>query len=301
MRACERRRMKCAHIGNPANVAWEISRAQRALGYPADVWVPQPSPFGFHHDRVFRLPRGLRWLELRDYDVLHLHAFRLLPHALETLIPSRQKIVLHHHGTDVRLPGEPLGARWAHARLCNVDLVRQCPEATPVPLPLNTSNVYRAQGVTVHGTVLHLESAGDRTGTRFVEAACRKLDLTLYPTDRTVGSQPRDRWLRLMSSAEVVVGKVARISGMPGMVMLEALAMGKPALCWVSEACRKIMGPDCPVVTVTPETLLEALRWVTGDAFTREYLRDRGKDYVRTYHRPEDVARKCLEAYGDPA
>lgn len=79
-------RCSIGHVGNPANVAWEISRAQRGLGHRGDVWVRSPSTLGFEHDRVFRLPRGFRWLELRDYDVLHLHSFRLLPWALETLI-----------------------------------------------------------------------------------------------------------------------------------------------------------------------------------------------------------------------
>ena len=289
--------MKIAHVGNPANVGWLISRAQRQIGHRADVWVPKPSPFGFGHDSVFRLPKGLRWLELRGYDVLHLHAFRLLPIALETLIPSRQKIILHHHGTDVRLPGEPLGARWAHVRLCNYDLERACPGAVPVPLPVDADAMGSYQEYD-NGYVVHLETEPDRTGTRFVEEACRKLDVCVLPWRPVVaGFHSRLNWLNIMSRSTCVVGKVSRISGMPGMVMLEAMAMGKPALCWFSDAVRAHM-PECPVVSVTPETLQTRLREVVHDKWLRDELGARGRAYVRRHHRPETVASICLDLYG---
>lgn len=292
--------MRVAHVGNPANVGWLISRAQRQLGHEADVWVPRPSPLGFGHDHVFRLPKGLRWLELRGYDVLHLHAFRLLPQALETLLPSRQKIVLHHHGTDVRLPGEPLGAKWAHARLCNYDLLRACPGAVPVPLPVDANDMGSYQGYNRRyddGYVLHLETAPEETGTRFVEEACRNLDVHLRPP-RPInpGDHPRATWLDMMSRSTCVVGKVSRISGMPGMIMLEAMAMGKPALCWFSGAIRTHM-PECPVVSVTPETLQDRLREVLNDKWLRDDLGARGRAYVRRHHRPEIVASMCLDLY----
>lgn len=285
--------LRIAHIGNPANVANEIAAAQRLLGHEADVIVPRAHVCGYRHDKAFVLPKGLRWLELRGYDVLHLHSFRLLPWALETLLPG--KIVLHHHGTDVRLCGEPYGARWAHARLCNYDLLPACPGATAIRLPIDAAQ-YRCD-VWDNNYVLHLEGAGDKTGTRFVEVACAKIGIDLLPGLREFGGHPRSLWLRLMANSTVVVGKVARASGMPGMTCLEAMAMGKPVLAYVSQAVRRLLPGDCPVVSVTPESLEAVLRVVLSSADLRAELGARGQAYVIEHHRPEDVARECLEAY----
>lgn len=285
-------RLRILHIGNPANVAGEIASAQRKLGHDATVAVARPHPCGYDHDRLLRLPRGLRWLEVRGYDVLHLHSFRLLPQALETLLPG--KIVLHHHGTDVRLPGEPWGARWAHARLCNYDLLRACPGAQAVPLPIDAEAYEKYASGESWGVpyVLHREMNPDSSGTRFVAKSCRKLSVHYGPHCNLT----RGCWLWRMGASTVVVGKVSRISGMPGMTCMEAMAMGKPALCWFSDYVKHFM-PECPVVSVNPETLEDRLREVLSSKILRQELGERGQAYVRRFHRPEDVAKQCLEAY----
>ena len=288
-------RLRILHIGNPANVAGEIAAAQRKLGHHAEVAVARPHPCGYAHDRLLRFPRGLRWLEVRGYDVLHLHSFRLLPQALETLLPG--KIVLHHHGADVRLPGEPWGARWAHARLCNYDLLRACPGAQAVPLPIDWWKYATSGFETCYPYVLHRETDPDSSGTRFVQDACRSIGVSLQP-HFTSPIQPcqRQDWLNAMGRATVVVGKVSRISGMPGMTCMEAMAMGKPALCWFSDYVKQFM-PECPVVSVNPETLEDRLREVLSSKILRQELGERGRAYVRKFHDPLKVAFQCGVAY----
>ena len=102
--------MRICHVGSPGDVGGVIGRAQREMGHDVDIVFAREHPAGYDYDRLLKLPTGLRWLELRDYDVVHLHSFRLLPHAAETLLPG--KVVLHHHGSDVRGKGPPFFARF---------------------------------------------------------------------------------------------------------------------------------------------------------------------------------------------
>jgi len=275
--------MKIAHIGG-ASCTDMIATEQAHMGHETEVFRRRHY-MGFK-GTVYRGPQDL--LKLRRFDVIHLHAHRLLPGALETLIPGR-KIVLHHHGCDVLGLGEPRGAEWAHHTFCNYDLATWCPKSEVIALPVNQSLDW---GGEESDHVLHGETAPDKAGTQHVIDTCRELGVEL------VGLQPqRDMWMHHMKHARVVIGKVSRWHGMPGMTCNEAMAMGKPAMCWVSERCRKLMPSDMPVVSVTPETLRIELERLLRSRGLREELGSRGREYVRTHHNPQDIARRCVEVY----
>ena len=270
--------MRIAHVGNPANVGEIISRAQSKTGHDVEFWP---------RDR-FRLPKGLRWLELTDYDVLHLHSFRLLPHAFETMVtPAR--VVIHHHGSDVRGKGPPLFAKYAHHQFCNYDLTSWC-DGEAIPLPVeNHCPWHRIE----ESHVFHSEGQPHKAGFRFVYEACKDLNLSYGPHSRIDHNDA----LSFMGRSSVVIGKVTRWSGLPGMVCLEAMSMGKPALCYVSPQVLALMPGSCPVVPVTPESLKTVLRAVMSSANMRQDLGGRGKEYVARHHDPGRIAARCLEVY----
>lgn len=269
--------MRIAHVGDPARLGSILSETHRAMGHDAELWTL---------DR-FRLPPGLRRLELRGYDVLHLHSFRLLPYALETLIPGYTKVVIHHHGSDVRGKGEPFGARWAHHRFCTAETVAWT-QAEYLPNPVESWSLMQTKD---QGHVAHGEGEPGKAGTRFVEEACGTLGLELFGK-----STHRHEWLWSMAAASVVIGKVTRWCGGPGVTNLEAMALGKPTMCFMSTQVAKML-PDCPVVPVTPESLTTVLRAVMSSADLRAELGEKGRAYVAKYHDPVKIAERCLEVY----
>ena len=277
--------MRIAHVGmsTPTDI---LAEALVNLGHEVEV---------FRKTDVLKLGTGTPYrgpqhlYKLRKFDVIHLNAHRLLPFALETLIPGR-KIVLHHHGCDVLGKGEPRGAQWAHHRFCNYDLVPWCPGAQVLPLPVEKSVDWSGFE---NGHVLHGETAPEKAGTRHVIDACRNLGVELVRWQ-----SERKLWQHKMELARVVIGKVSRWHGMPGMTPNEAMAMGKPVLCWVSERVRRMMPSGLPVVSVTPETLHVELERVLQSRTLREELGGRGREYVQTHHDPKLVAEICAEVYG---
>ena len=281
--------MRIAHMGG-ATCTGYIVEEQRKMGHDAVQFQPSLRKYSYGDYKVFRLPKGLRWFELRDFDVLHLNAFRLLPQALETLIPGKQKIVLHHHGADVLGTGEPLGAKWAHHTFCNYDLAAWCPDSEPIPLPVN----FDEKSTTDSGYAHWLETAPEKAGGLHVRQACNELQIPLhFHIPRLSHSES----LKMMASARVVIGKVSRWHGMPGMTINEAMAMGKPTMCWVSDRVKKLMPPGLPVVSVTPETLRIELDRLWRSRSLREELGGRGIEYVRKHHRPYDIAKRMVEVY----
>ena len=280
--------MRIAHVGNMAGVSTILAKAQRKLGREADVWVNKPSTLGFEHTHVFKLPKGLRWLELRSYDVLHLHAFRLLPLALETLIPGKQKIILHHHGADVLGRGAPFGARFAHHEFCNYDLTRWC-DGEVLPLPVEMWPVVSTQD---QGHFIHGETAPEKAGSKLVRETCKKLGIELMGMDPS-----RHRWQWQMAASRAVIGKISRWHGMPGMTCLEAMAMGKPVVTWISDYCKRRMPAEMPAMGTSPETLCSTLAVLQGADDLVKEIGDAGRRYVREHHNPIPIARRCLEVY----
>ncbi|MEM5805350.1 MAG: hypothetical protein QW156_01390 [Candidatus Aenigmatarchaeota archaeon] len=113
--------MKVLHLPrNPANVAWNISRAQRKLGYVSDLMVLESKKLNIGYDYNFHLeqyPLLLKYLiggikltpflmnAIRNYDIFHIHYKQILPFQLDTILFKKfnKKVIFHFHGCDIRL------------------------------------------------------------------------------------------------------------------------------------------------------------------------------------------------------
>jgi glycosyltransferase involved in cell wall biosynthesis len=81
------------------------------------------------------------------------------------------------------------------------------------------------------------------------------------------------------------------------MATLEAMAFGKPVVCYIKKLLSEVYGPDLPVVNATQETLAEALLALLQDARRRQELGRLGRAYVEQYADMKIVAPQILAAY----
>jgi len=83
-----------------------------------------------------------------------------------------------------------------------------------------------------------------------------------------------------------------------GFFALEAMALGKPVLCFMRDPTKYVLNPgECPIINTHISTLKQDIAGLAGD---REYLHDmgkRGRLYVQKYFTLEAFAGRLKNAY----
>jgi hypothetical protein len=145
--------------------------------------------------------------------------------------------------------------------------------------------------------VVHAPTDVDIKGTSFVIRAVDELRSDGVPIrlDLIEGAT-RDQVLQRIRAGHVLVDQL--LLGWYGAVAVEAMAVGRPVLCYVrdDEPEDNPFGAELPIVRTTPETLVEDLRRLTHDPELRGKLGAEGRRFAASGHDPRKIARTILEA-----
>ena len=112
---------------------------------------------------------------------------------------------------------------------------------------------------------------------------------------RLLQALPRAQVLAQVQAADIVLDQF--VLGDFGMAALEAMACGKPVICYIKPALAAAYGPDLPVVNATQENLAEALQALLGDPKRRRELGCLGREYVAKKADLKLIAPQLLEIY----
>src|SRR6185503_18406726 len=200
--------------------------------------------------------------------------------------PARQKRILAS------------AARFADAELASTpDLLESATRARHFPVAADLAAYPFQLPTGAPKLVLHAPTNRLIKGTRYVEAAFEALR-PRFPHVRfeTVERMPWHALRDLMAEADVVVDQV--FMGWYGMVAVEAMAMGKPVLCFVRDDFEKYLR-ECPIVRCTKDDLQAPLAHVLGDGFDRVAAGEAGRAYVAREHDAAMLARQLIALYAE--
>jgi glycosyltransferase involved in cell wall biosynthesis len=139
-------------------------------------------------------------------------------------------------------------------------------------------------------TVVHAPNHRHYKGTRFLEAAVDELRREGVPVELVlVEGTPADAARRIYAQADVVADQF--LLGAYGFFALEGMALGKPVICHLDERVAAVHPEwaEAPIVSATPDTLVDELRKLVLDAELRAELGRRGAEFVRRHHTFETV------------
>jgi len=145
--------------------------------------------------------------------------------------------------------------------------------------------------------VVHAPSAAKIKGTAHVRAAVEALRADHEFEYFEVSGMERPEVLNLMRSCDIYIDQL--ILGDHGMAALEAMAQGKPVICYLKPSVSELLPPDIPIVNANPDTITEVLGALLEDAPRRHELGIASRAYVERYHDPEKTARRLDEIYRD--
>jgi hypothetical protein len=197
----------------------------------------------------------------------------------------------------------------------NPDLLHVLPEAEFLPYASVDPREWRAAPTPDTGRgrdperngpvrILHMPTNRSIKGTAYVERACTDLQRTGHPVTLALVEQVAHSQVKaLIEEADIVVDQL--LIGWYGAFAVEAMALGKPVLCYLREADLKLFvsfHDQIPIVRTTRETLTDDLARLLSQRPRWQELGRAGRRFVETCHDPLKIARQTIAAYeGAPA
>jgi len=308
-------------LGLRSDVA--VIRAGR-FGYGADIWLDAEG-----QGAIRRLTSRAAFLRrvLRDYDLIHfnfgqtLFAWRVFGRVLNELALYKRAgktILVTFQGCDVRpwaccfcrldhcrsedsyrLPNAARFLRYADRCFhLNPDLRRWLPGSRFLPYAnVDLRALTPAAPMPAHEKLVVAHAPTNRAykGTRHVLDAIGQLELEGVPVRLDlIESVPHREVIPRLRAADVVVDQL--LIGWYGGLSVEAMALGKPVLCHISEQTPEDnpFGAELPIVRATAATLATRLRALARDRDARLRLGAAGRAFVERRHDPRVVAREVL-------
>ena len=288
--------MKIAHINNISGIGSALSEAQVLQGHVSDVYVFNKkihNQFGgiminyrspFSRWKVFK--------KLQGYDIWHYHyPYGSLKAGLEKR--NRGKLYLkHYHGDDLR--GKPDND---FCLVSTPDLLQYAQNGTWLPNPVCIDKLVSIAENKREGRLRiahypyykmygHLDVYSDILDSLRKTARCDIIRILGLSHEET---------LRLISTCDIVIGKIIPNIGWFGRFELEGMALGKPVITYVADDLYNKYKP--PVFTTTVKNFRQDLEALMEDASVRERLSKEGVQYVKKYHSPQTVVEKLDEIY----
>ncbi|MDX6424314.1 MAG: hypothetical protein QOI67_1785, partial [Gaiellaceae bacterium] len=188
----------------------------------------------------------------------------------------------------------------ADAILGSADLVEDLPRLDGVfPFPIDVDEWRPApapDGDVVQ--VVHAPNHPQYKGTRYVEDAVARLRDEGEPVELVlVQGVPGDEARRLYEQADIVVDQL--LIGAYAQFAIEGMALGRPVVCYLNPrfAVHHPEWSDAPIVSATPDSIVEELRGLVRDRARREELGAKGPEYVRRHHSLEAVGEQLDIVY----
>ncbi len=193
-----------------------------------------------------------------------------------------------------------------HVFAVNPDLMHYLPGAEFLPYASVNPGEWTAGGAPAAQAdragpfrILHMPTNRSIKGTKYVEQACAQLKAEGLPVELTLAERVPHRQVKdLIARADVVVDQL--LIGWYGALTVEALAMGKPVLCYLREDDLKRFVPfheRIPIVRTTKATLAQDLRELLRSPARRQDAGAAGRQFVLDVHDPMKIAEKTIAAY----
>jgi hypothetical protein len=147
--------------------------------------------------------------------------------------------------------------------------------------------------------LLHAPSNKARKGTEALQAILAELSLTCRFDFKLVHQMARKDAIAAMSECDLFLDQFT--IGAEGLAAHEAMALGKPVVCFIKDSLRPRYPASFPVVSADQDNLGATIASLIKDGDLRRELGIRGRQYMEQFHDARKIAGELLDIYRDLA
>jgi hypothetical protein len=145
--------------------------------------------------------------------------------------------------------------------------------------------------------LVHAPSHKGVKGTDAVIAAVGKLAAHYSFDFKLLHDMPRAQALATVATCDVFLDQF--VLGCEGLAAHEAMAMGKPVVCFIKPSLLSRYPPSLPIVMADQNTLSKTISNLLENGPRRRELGIRSREYVDQYHDARKVAAELMEIYAN--
>ena len=169
-----------------------------------------------------------------------------------------------------------------------------------MPQPIALADFENQEGCNKEGaekfSIVHAPSNTDIKGSRYIADAVDALKENYEIEYVSLNRVPHDEVKAAIANADLIVDQL--ILGWHGIFALEAMAMGKPVVCYLCEGFfEQSHVKDIPIINADIYNLKDKIEWALSNRDKLEELGKKGHEYVKTNHDAKKIAMLLLEAY----
>lgn len=142
-------------------------------------------------------------------------------------------------------------------------------------------------------TIVHVSTSPELFGTQYILRAINDLKNKYNINFKLIQELSYDE--DLLREADLIIDQL--IIGRYGQTAIEALALGKPVICWISDFMKEKYSKDLPIIIANPDNIKEKITYVLEN---RDMLKDlgvQGRHYVEKYHDVDTEILKLINIY----
>jgi hypothetical protein len=143
--------------------------------------------------------------------------------------------------------------------------------------------------------IVHTPTAPVAKGTRYVLEAIEQLKKEYTFDFRLIQNMERSKAIQSIMDCDIMLDQF--ILGAHGMAATEAMAYGKPVLCYIKPATQMLYPPDLPLINASPDDLVEKLEPLLRDGALRHEAGRKSRAYAEKYHDANQVAKDLVKVY----
>lgn len=143
--------------------------------------------------------------------------------------------------------------------------------------------------------IVHAPSDKGIKGTEYVLQAISKLKKEYDFKFKLVCGLNHEESKNIYKKSDIVVDQL--LTGTHGVFSVEAMALGKPVICYIREDLKSKYPEELPIISANPENIYDVLKLLIEDAKLRHKLGERGRAYVEKYHDARKIAGELIKVY----
>lgn len=301
--------MRIAHIGNTAGIGSIIAEEQKHMGFDSNVFVfdimTQKMFGGIKINYTSIIEKVFFFTRLKFYDVWHYHyPYGSLNSYLQKNFKDRI-FLKHYHGDDLRLTGK---IDLDFCLVSTPDLLKYTPNGKWLPNPIDLNIISRIvgskndlknhmnkkKGIKRIAHYPYYKNYGTST-TDLYSIVLDNLEKNHKCEVIKIINLPQPQALKMLYSTDILIGKIIPEIGWIGKTELEAMALGKSVIAYISDELYEKYRP--PVYRTTTKTIEKDLIDLMLDESIQKKLSMEGPEYVKKYHDSTIVSNQVMEYY----
>ncbi|QKY71102.1 glycosyltransferase family 4 protein [Lentibacillus sp. CBA3610] len=264
-----------------------------------------------------------------QYDIFHFHfgeTFFADKSDLKMLKRAGKKMIVHHHGSEIRLksaaqtnnPYVRIKPEWTEAKINqNVNMLAKYSDHAIVQdyeLESYIKNTYKHVHVIPHTIdanqytphypspkntpplVVHAPTSRHIKGTEFILNAVNELKHSGFSFQfQLIEGVSNAEAKNLLSRADIVIDQL--LIGASGYISSEAMAHGKPVICYIRPDLVSKYPRELPIVNANPDTITAVLKDLLQSQEKWKELGVKGRQYIENHHHAPIVADRYINIY----